>query len=426
MSVRSLRLAGSSLLIALGCSGGFSPADAAGGSGGTGGTGGIGGSGGTVDAASPDAADDAGIPPRCTRVTAETKVTSSPGGSRLFSFLWDADHYVLAAQLDDAAGGDISVTKLGPDGASLSPLTVVEATPDPSTLPRLVKTATGYVVVWEEGPATAKSVRAHALDANAAPVGVGVGVVQPAAMEVRPAPAIGPAGLTVAWMDVLGGVPSVRVGVLDATLHLRSDIPIQRLGTTTAEASYPWLAGSASTLGVIWSDARTGTRAIRFANLDSALAISNDTLIRSSTANAQLGRMIQTTLGFMAAWEEITPNQDNEIHMAITTSSGAVSAQGLVEEPGSGDANWPHIAWNGTQAGVVYYQYRRTFVQVFISFVDQTGARVGNATDLQVSNTPAGRARFPDVQWDGSSFGVMWSDSRDGTSQLYFARVICQ
>jgi hypothetical protein len=57
--------------------------------------------------------------------------------------------------------------------------------------------------------------------------------------------------------------------------------------------------------------------------------------------------------------------------------------------------------------------------------VDGSGRRLFGP-DLQVSATPnSAWARFPDVEWDGKEFGVAWSDSRDGTTQLYFERVTC-
>jgi hypothetical protein len=111
--------------------------------------------------------------------------------------------------------------------------------------------------------------------------------------------------------------------------------------------------------------------------------------------------------------------------MALTDPNGKDTGGGLVEQPDTGDANWPHMAWSGEYGAVVYYQWRDSTPQIFMTFVDGSGKRVFGP-DLQVSATPNGKwARFPDVDWDGKEFGVAWIDSRDGTTQLYFQRVAC-
>jgi hypothetical protein len=242
----------------------------------------------------------------------------------------------------------------------------------------------------------------------------------------RPVLAPSPGGQTaVAWMDVVTAVPAVYVAVVDDNLTLDSTIGTLRLGMPTASASFPWLAGDGSTLGAIWSDQRTGVLDIHFVALDAMLTPSHESVLRDATGDAQLGRLIQITSGYLAAWEDTRSNNTNEIYSAITDANGARQVEQLVEEPNTGDANWPNMAWNGTAAGIVYYQFRGGAPQIFISFVDATGARVGGGSDLRVSMS-TGSARFPDVKWTGSEFGVAWVDSRDTVRQIYFAQVTCQ
>jgi hypothetical protein len=63
-----------------------------------------------------------------------------------------------------------------------------------------------------------------------------------------------------------------------------------------------------------------------------------------------------------------------------------------------------------------------------LTFVDSTGARVGGAADARISNGSTVddvSPRFPDVQWTGSAFGVVWAGNHDGAAQLYYNRVVC-
>jgi hypothetical protein len=393
-----------------------------GGTGASGGSGGTGGSGGDVGDAGPD-----GPPPRCARIGAEQRITNTAGGTGVFSLLWDTDHYILVFKDETASGGDIMVLGLDQTGMPVGPPTPVEATPAPSALPALVKTPTGYVVAWQEGTVP-QLVHVHALDGRGAPRGGGVDVASSMADAARPTVAQAPGGTAIAWMDVTSGVQSVFTALLDANLQVVLSAGVRRIGSSTDAAAFPSLVGDGTTTAILWSDQRTGVFDIRFEKLGAQLQPQGaETVLRDATNDAQLGRMIQTSFGYLAAWEDGRSGNTNEIYAAITNASGVRQLETLVEEPGTGDANWPNMAWNGTAAGIVYYQFRGGSPQIFISFVDASGQRVGNGSDLQVSDTPGGaRARFPDIEWTGTEFGVAWIDTRETSPQVYFARVNCQ
>jgi hypothetical protein len=429
-SRHSLVLAGLLTAACVGGSGGSGGADGAAGSGGAGGAAGIDGAAGadgSADANAIDATPDA-PPPRCMRIGDEMQVTSAAMGAEgAFSLLWDTDHYLVVYH--DVQQDDVYVIRTNTMGQPSAAAVPVEATSAPSSQPHILKTSTGAIVAWNEDTAPRK-VRGHRLDTTGAPTGNGADVATLDASATntddvgRPVLAPAPGGGTaVTWIDKLSGLRAVRVGLLDSNLAATG---IQRLGSTTAETSFPWLAGDGSALAAIWSDKRTGVFNVRFATLDAQLSVSNEHELRNAVGDAQQGRVLQISAGYLAAWED-TRNGGNEIYAALTDTTGVRSTEFLVEEANSGDANWPHMAWNGTQAGIVYYQFRSGAPQIFISFVDHTGARVGGGSDLQVSATPNGKsARFPDIQWNGSEFGIAWVDARGDFKQIYFARVTCQ
>ncbi len=223
-------------------------------------------------------------------------------------------------------------------------------------------------------------------------------------------------------MDDLLGTPSVDFAFLDASLNVTGPAKL------ADNAGYPWVAGDANGVTVLYSSKARPNASYDMHAADlgaSPLSAANDVLLHSDPPHdLVLGRRIVTGYGYLSAWEDENPD-DNEILMALTDRNGNPIAQGEVEEPGTGDANWPHMAENGGYAGVVYYQWRDSNPQIFVTFIDGAGKRVF-ADDLQVSSTPSGSwARFPDVAWDGTHFGVAWVDTRDGSDQLYFAQVSC-
>jgi hypothetical protein len=370
---------------------------------------------------SVDGAGDAGPPSTCARNGAEVKIATG-ASTDSFAVVWDTDHYVIVYSDPSQGEGDIYSILVNPDGSVRGPAVAVDPTPAASVLPMLIATSTGYLVAWEEGTA-GQAVFVHALDKNGQPTGSGVTVASTSALEARPALSVAPGGFVITWMDNVLGTPAVEVAMLDASLRVMGS---QRIDTGADGASFPWVAGDGQGAALAWSDQRGQESDIRFADINSAMALQNEGPLRSGVAGAAvLPRMIRATgVGYLAAWEDMRAS-DNQIFMALTDPSGAQIANGLVEEPDSGDANWPNMAWMGSDAAVVFYQFRDSSPQIFLSLINASGKRV-DAHDLQVSSGPAGSwARFPDVQFTGSELGVVWVDTRDGQPELYFARVAC-
>jgi hypothetical protein len=363
-----------------------------------------------------------GPPPACTRVDNEKQLAFG-AGSEAFSFVWDADHYVVAYTDPHTGSGDIYVARLGADGSPMGSPVVVEATPAKSDLPNLAKTSAGYLVVWQEGTA-GQAVVAHALGPDATPVGASIPVASTQSSQSRPVLSHAPGGeLAVTWMDSFQGKGGVQVAMLDPSGKMLGP---QRISPGDVDG-WPWVAGDDNALGLVWSDDASGSYDIHFSPLDpTSLATSPPTSLRGkANGNALLPRMAKTSFGFLAAWEDMRDTNDNQIYMALVDATGARRGGGLVEEPNTGDSNWPNIAWTGSEAAIVYYQWRDSRPQIFMTFIDATGARVGGKPDLQVSNGAAGASRYPDVAWTGKEFGVIYVDDRTGTSALWMQRVAC-
>lgn len=362
-------------------------------------------------------------PTSCRRAMDEERVT--PGaGAETFTLRWDTDHYVLVYSDTSSGAGDIAVVLLDPNGRRQSEPVVLDRTPGVSRIPTLARYDDGsYVVVWED-EAGGKTVRAARFGADGRPIGSPTQIAASAAQEARPVVARAFGNTYVTWMDVVSGTSVSWVAALDDNLAVRSDIRQMRLGTNAA-AEFPWISGAGDSLAAVYSDARTGNYNMRLARLDRDLRVQSDTEVRSATGDAILGRLITTDFGFVAAWED-SRTGGNEIYMGLTNREGQEVRGGLVEEPNTGDANWPNMAWNGAATAIVYYQFRDGAPQIFVTFVDANGARVGNKADLRISDTLRGElARYPDIQWNGTDFGVAWVDTRDGAPQIYFTRVRC-
>jgi hypothetical protein len=225
--------------------------------------------------------------------------------------------------------------------------------------------------------------------------------------------------------SVTVGDSVVNLGLLDGEMGLRADIP-SRVVSQNSRTGYPWLAGTSDKLAMLWTSDVDGRSDTFFSDVSSTLSMGSPTRVRDNEAvnAALLGRLAITDFGYVAAWEDFRSGTE-EIYMSVLDESGHSKGVGLVEEPETGNANWPHIAWTGTNFAIVYYQFRNGRPQVFLTYLDSNGVRLAAAADAQISST-TNWARYPDVAWTGSDFGVMWIDSRTGTTELFFNRAVCK
>jgi hypothetical protein len=227
----------------------------------------------------------------------------------------------------------------------------------------------------------------------------------------------------VSWMDSVDGKGGVQVALVDPkSLALTGP---QRVAADDVDG-WPWVAGDDDVLAMAWSDQPGAAYDVRFARLDPvSLSVSHEVSVRGAApGDGRLPRLIRTTFGFMSTWEDMRTS-DNEIYVALVDPLGKRIGGGLVEEPNTGDANWPNMAWTGSAAGIVYYQFRTGRPQIFMSFVDKTGTRVAGLHDVRVSDAASGWSKYPDVLWTGSDFGVMFVDTRDGAPGLWLQAVTC-
>jgi hypothetical protein len=362
-----------------------------------------------------------GLTTACSRTGSETKL-SFGAGTTAFAWLWDGDHYVVVYGDPSTGHGDIFAVRMAEDGTPLAPPVDVDMTDAVSDLPSIQKTSAGYLVAWQEGTA-GQAVLARALAADATPTGSAVIVAPTQSNQSRPVLAPAPNGQTaVGWMDAFAGKGGAQVALVDPT-SMQISAPT-RLAKADIDG-WPWVAGDGETLAVTWCDNSTGTYDIRFATLDAQLALADQSSLRGQARrDGLLPRMVHTSHGFVAAWEDLRAT-DNSIYAAFVDATGKRLAAGPVEEPNTGDANWPNVAYGGSEAAIVYYQWRTGRPQVYLTLLDATGARVHGAHDLQVSNGGAGWSKFPDVAFTGRDFGVIYVDTRDGAPALWLQRVSC-
>jgi hypothetical protein len=137
--------------------------------------------------------------------------------------------------------------------------------------------------------------------------------------------------------------------------------------TNALEDSYDVdLAWSGSLVGVVWEDGRTGFKEIFFQRLDGAAGL--------------VGPNLQVT----------------------SASNSAVD---------------PSIAWDGSLFTIVWGDQRSGNYELYMTQISASGVEV--MSDLRLSDHPAVQVET-ELEFSGSSFGVLWQDYRSGSPQAYF------
>ena len=84
------------------------------------------------------------------------------------------------------------------------------------------------------------------------------------------------------------------------------------------------------------------------------------------------------------------------------------------------ESTYPALVWTGELWGLVWSDSRDGNQEIYFARLDQNGQRVGN--DVRLTYDAAFSA-VPVVVWTGQQFGIAWYDGRDGDTSVYFNRI---
>ena len=125
--------------------------------------------------------------------------------------------------------------------------------------------------------------------------------------------------------------------------------------------------------------------------------------------------------GFGVAWQDDRDGQMG-IYFALLDAQGRLPSEDFRISDAAGVGVTPSLAWTGDGYGVAWEDERDGYEQAEIYFrlLDERGAPVGD--ELRITNA-AGISYWPSLAWNGTGFGLAWSDVRDGQGEIYFASI---
>jgi hypothetical protein len=226
----------------------------------------------------------------------------------------------------------------------------------------------------------------------------------------------------VAWWDYRMG-PSVYFARLDASGNkMGSDIQVS---DPFDDGEQPSLVWTGSEYGVAWADWKSSGASfeIYFARLDtSGNKIGGDSSVSDSgpwPAYAYNPSLVWTGLEYGVAWQDFRDG-NWEIYFARLDASGTRIGQDSKVSNSTVDALEPSLVWTGSAYGVAWIDRRDGSDEIYFARLDAVGNKIG--TDVRVTSTTID-SNLPSLAWTGSEYGVAWEAYPEVAAEIYFARL---
>ena len=237
-------------------------------------------------------------------------------------------------------------------------------------------------------------------------------------------------GHGLAFLDARSGVDAVWFARLDV-----DGVPLapeQRITPDGAAPKEPAIATSGGAFAVVYRDTRAVPRGELYLTMldPDGVPLGPERRIVPAGANlAAVGnpRIVWTGAEFGVAYT-LGPDLNGRasVNLLRLAPDGApVAAPTVVSGlPNLVVPGAPTLAFGGGVYGLTWHDARAGNVEVFFARADADGAKIGN-TDLRLTNAARSSGQ-PRIAFNGESFGVAFSDGRDGFGEMYFTRVTPQ
>jgi hypothetical protein len=172
----------------------------------------------------------------------------------------------------------------------------------------------------------------------------------------------------------------------------------------------------------VWNDDRDGNTEIYYAELSSSgVKLSNDVRVTNSAGVSRFPKIAWSGSDFGVLWND-QRDGTYENYFVRLNEYGLPLGPELRLTARPADSTFPAMIWNGSVYGVVYTDSRDLDPEIYFQTIDRQGTTV--VPETRLTNAP-GNSRSPSIAWDGrsSQYGISWLDNRSGSDQILFMRV---
>jgi hypothetical protein len=356
-------------------------------------------------------------------------VSTASGNQRNAALDFDGANY-LAVWQDERSGTltDIYAARISPAGSVLDGAGIpVSTRPEAELNPVLKFNGTNYFVVWEDYRNVGTG--ADLFAARISPAGAvldagGLSLIQTAAEQSRPALSRLGTGLLLAWQDLrtAASQPDIYMTRLSAAGAVLDGTGIPVTAATGAQHSVAVATNNTDAL-VTWHDARAlDIIGARVSAAGTVLDASGFTVSRSPNSQTNPAVAFDGT-NYLVVWQDNRGAGLDIYGVRVSGAGSVLDPSGLPISTAAGNQRNPALVFNGSTYLVVWEDTRSS------PNSDIYGARVNALGTVLDANglalgARAGAQENPAVSQDGSNFLLVWDDSGASTSRdIYGTRV---
>ncbi|MGV3622684.1 MAG: TolB family protein [Archangium sp.] len=199
-----------------------------------------------------------------------------------------------------------------------------------------------------------------------------------------------------------------------------------RITENPAPSDYVYMGKGQAGFGVVWQDKRDGAEGqIYFTGVTANGARANGSDQRVSNTN---GSSVHPALAWSGSnWGLVYADDTSgnfELYFRKLNPNGAPAAAAVKLTTANGRTDWPDLVWTGSNYAVAYDDDRAGSQKhdIYFQRLDANGTRLGG--EIKVTTDP-GRQSSPILKWNGTNFGLAWTDYRHGSNnrEIYFRRL---
>jgi hypothetical protein len=174
---------------------------------------------------------------------------------------------------------------------------------------------------------------------------------------------------------------------------------------------------------VVWSDRRAGRPEIYCTRVDTSGTVYDPSGVRVSTSSGDQHNpsVCFGDTNYLVVWEDRRNGLEDIYGARVNQAGNVLDTAGIAIATTSDDQYVPSVASDGTNYLVVWEEEHQTGFDIYAARVDQTGT-VLDPMGIGVS-TFTGNQEFAVVAFDGTNYMVAWQDERNGSWDIYVARV---
>lgn len=358
------------------------------------------------------------------------RITVAPAstGAQLYpSVASDGVNWLVAWEDSQSGTPDIAAARVSATGAVMDvPAIAVSALATDENAPAIAWSGSNYLVVWEDSRTGNSDIFGARLDSTGA-------VLDPAGVDISPNPTRQSAAAVswtgsyfyVVWTDSRNGLNDV-FGARVTTTGMLFDATGIRISNDASTQQNPTIACGTTECLVAWEDFRgAGVSAYCARVTDTGLILDSvGTPIATGGYRTDLS-VAWDDVRYFVVWADLRGElSDNSIYGAHVSIAGAViESTGIAVSLSANQQDAPAVAWGPSGALLAWHDFRAGASDIVGVRLSNAGA-VLDATGIGIS-TAANYQGRPAIGWNGSTFLVAWEDTRNDLfhPDVYAARV---